>query len=735
MKKSTFLALAAVAFSSFTANAELQDKYFFKVPTDNPDMWTLQDAGRMTLSGTKDVLSVTLTNNGGRMINGFWNEDAWVKVPDLSVLPENTYKFSYDMKMTVNSTRSDMEFVLLPVGACSSSDSRVSSHNYHWFNAQDAEGADGSVVEDYFFRYRVYRSSAEQVSVVINENPIARNDWPVVTEASDTLDLAVGVKYTFATVINTVAKTATYTISSEDGATVHTGVHNYVCAEDRAGIWVMSANSGNSTMELSNMGLSYLAEGPFAAEPSAALFWVEGAERDYFVQFSEGDVLHWIQLGDAEDVVSGETYAAGEEYTIAWGDAMDTKDFEAGEDMGCKIITCTESGTLKLWCSRADDETNTSDDVLVEVVCEALTLPAPVAAITNVSEGYGKEYTLTVDNSQVLLKPTITIHYTLTEGGNVKEGDVLSGEKVNFTGAGTLSLYACDKTHKTPCYAQSEVVSVENNVEYTVAVDNNFQYDYETINAGKEGFHIVEIVDAGGKSHWDRIMSTETRGYKEDGSNEVYNADNADSYAWVKSGHNIYADTACGTEEARWNNLVADDPYKIALPLIPAEEDPETYKVLNDKSEYAWAIFPYEGVVYYDVNTTADNGVCAVKKNDAGAAGYVEMKLEERFVSDDANKPNFVIVGTTGGYNRPDKGDCSATTVLVAGEKFWLYRYDTAIRFVKVMTYKGFVAAIDAIESDVKSEAAPIFNLRGEKVQNMAAPGFYIQNGRVKMVK
>lgn len=730
MKKFTLIATAAMAMVVGTANAELMDKYFYKISTETNEGWTLQDAGRMTLTPGKDALSVNLTNNGGRMINRFWNEEAWTKV-SLESLPESTYKFSYDMKMVVNSTRTDMEFVLLPVGACSATDSRVSSHNYHWFNAQDAEGADGTVIEDFFFRYRVYNSTADAVRILINEQPNARGNWVAVTEASDTAVLNVGVKYTFDVEINAANKAAKYAIIAEDGTVVKDGVHNYVCAESRAGIWIMSANSANSTMELSKMGLSYKKEGPFASEPSAELFWVENTERDYMVSFNEGEVLHWVQLGDAEDVVSGNTYEAGVEYTVSYGDAMDTKEFEQGEDGGRKIITCNASGTLKLWTSMADDETNTSDEVLVEVACERITFPAPVVTITNVTEGYGKEYTITVDNSEVLLKPTVTIHYKMNDGS---EGDILSGEKLNFTAAGSVELYSWDKTHKTECYGRSETVTVTNDVEYTVAVEKNFQMTADAINAGLEGFHTVTIVDDAGKSHWDRIMSSETRGYKEDGTNEVYSADNADSYTWVKTGHNLYADAACGTADAKWPALVANDPRNIALPLVPSEEDVETYKVLLDKSDYAWTIFPFEGVVYYDVNTTADNGKCAVKKNDAGDAGYVEMELEAKYTSDNAAKPNFFIVTTTGGYNRPDKGDCSASQVIVAGNKFWLYRYDTAISSVKVMTYKGFVAGLEGIQAE-RAQQAVIYNINGVRVMNAEAAGLYIMDGKVIMVK
>ena len=332
MKKFTLISLLMVIVCTM-AKAELMDKYFYKIPTDKADGWTLQDAGRTTLTPGKDYLEVKLTNNGGRMMNRFWNEDAWKKV-DVTTLPNNTYKFTKDMKMTINATRTDMEFVLLPVNACTETDSRVSSHNYHWFNNEG---------EDYFFRYRVTTNTAEAVDIVINENPTARGDWPAPTEESETATLNVGVKYSFSVVINTEANTATYTISDEEGNVVKTGVHNYVCAEDRAGIWVMSTNSANSVVQLSNMGLSYEAEGPFAVEPSVDLLAAIGEQRAYYVSFDEGHTLHWKQLGDAEDAL-GNPFSDGEEYIAEWSDANDTREFEqnAEEYFGKKIIYCTK---------------------------------------------------------------------------------------------------------------------------------------------------------------------------------------------------------------------------------------------------------------------------------------------------------------------------------------------------------------------------------------------------------
>ena len=690
MKKFTLISLLMLICCTM-AKAELMDKYFFKIPTDKADGWTLQDAGRMTLTPNKDYLEVKLTNNGGRMINRFWNEDAWKKV-DVASLPNNTYKFTKDMKMTVNATRTDMEFVLLPVNACTATDSRVSSHNYHWFNNEG---------EDYFFRYRVTASTAETADIVINENPTARGDWPDPTEESETATLNVGVKYSFAVEINVADKTATYTISDEEGNVVKTGVHNYVCEENRAGIWVMSTNSANSVIQLSNMGLSYKAEGPFAVEPSVDLLAAIGEQRAYYVDFAEGHTLHWVQLGDAEDALAN-AFADGEEYTVEWGDANDTREFEqnAEEYFGKKIIYCTKSGDLRVWTTLADNESNVSEEIVTPVVCETIAMPVPVAKITNVEEGYGKEYTITADNSNTLLKPVVTIKCIVknASGSVIEEKDILSGEKVKFTDAGSVEMYSFDGTHPQEWYAPSDKVTITNNAEYVVAEEKSFIMTADEINAGVSGWDIVELVDASGKSHWDRIMSSEKRGYKADGTNEVYVEDNAASYVSVKEGHGIFADTDCGTENAKWNVLCPNDVYACALPLIPSEENAALYKVFND--HYAWCIMPFEGLVYYDVNTKVD-GDCAVRSN------YLNMHLDPKYITDDENKPNFFIVYKTGGYNRPDKGDCTSSEVIVAGDTFKLYRYDTAITKVKVMSYKGFNPGT-GISSTTAEKNAPV---------------------------
>lgn len=669
MKKFTFIALLMFIVC---AMAKADDKYFFKVPTDKmSEGWVIQDAGNFASTPGKDYLEVQNKKNGGRMLNYFWNEAAWAGVYP-ATLPNSTYKFTMDLNMSNMAARADMEFDLLPVNACSPTDKRVSSHNYHWFNQEG---------EDYFFRWRVGEMPAANngdFTILINENPKANNDWPKTEDVEETFVMSSQKTYKFAVVINTVDNTATYTISDAEGNPLKTGVHNYTCAEDRAGIFVFSMN-GTSTHQLSNIGLSYEAEGPFAQEPSVDLLAAIGQQRAYYVTFPEGHTLHWTQLGDAEGL-GGTAYADGEECSVAYGDATDTRDMETSGEGGSKIIFCNKSGQLKVWTTLEDDETNKSNEVVNEVVCEQITMPTPSASIVNVEEGYKKVYQIVADNSETLMKPTVTIHYKKTVDGQVEEGKVLTGETITLEGKGSLELYSYDGTHpvEMPWYAPSEKVTVENDVEYVVADKKDYAWSKEECDAAKTGFTVTEIVDNANKSHWDRAYSTQMYGYDENGNATACTEADAANYKTTKSGWGFYDMASIGTNDAKWNVQVPEDATTAFAPLAPTADF-----IANSKYEpSAWSIFPLEGIVYYNIAVT-----------------NATLSLDAKYTSDDANKPNFYIVHTRGGYDRPDKGDCNKTTVCVAGENFNLFRYDTALCDVKVMTYKGFNPGVSGIKN------------------------------------
>lgn len=580
MKKFTFIALLMFIVC---AMAKADDKYFFKVPTDKmSESWIIQDAGNFAATPGKEYLEVQNKKNGGRMLNYFWNEDAWAKT-DVASLPNSTYKFTMDLNMSNMAARADMEFVLLPIDMCTSSDTRVSTHNYHWYKANEGD--------DYFFRWRVGEKPAAangDFTIWINEEPTAKNDWSQTTE--ETLTLSSQTTYKFAVVINTEANTATYTISDAEGNLLKTGVHNYTCTEDRAGIFVFGMN-GTSLHQLSNIGLSYEAEGPFAQEPSVDLLAAIGQQRAYYVTFPEGHTLHWTQLGDAEGI-DGTAYADGEEYSVAYGDAIDTREMETSGEGGSKIIFCNKSGQLNVWTTLEDDETNKSNEVVNDVVCEQIAMPTPSASIVNVEEGYKKVYQIVADNSETLMKPTVTIHYKKTVDGQVEEGKVLTGETITLEGKGSLELYSYDGTHpvEMPWYAPSEKVTVENDVEYVVADKKDYAWTKEECDAAKTGFTVTEIVDNANKSHWDRAYSTQMYGYDANGNSTACTEADAANYVSTKKGHGFYDMASIGTNDAKWNVQVPEDATTAFAPLAPTADFIANSKYVAS----AWSIFPLE---------------------------------------------------------------------------------------------------------------------------------------------
>ena len=282
------------------------------------------------------------------------------------------------------------------------------------------------------------------------------------------------------------------------------------------------------------------------------------------------------------------------------------------------------------------------------------------------------------DNSETLMKPTVTIHYKKTVDGVTTEGDVRTGETIALDGQGSLELYSYDGTHPVEWYAPSEKVTVENDVEYVVADKKDYAWTKEECDAAKTGFTVTEIVDNANKSHWDRAYSTQMYGYDENGNATACTEADKDNYVTTKSGFGFYDMASIGTNDAKWNVQVPEDATTAFAPLAPTADFIANSKYVAS----AWSIFPLEGIVYY--NTAVTNAT---------------LSLDAKYTSDDANKPNFYIVHTRGGYDRPDKGDCNKTTVCVAGENFNLFRYDTALCDVKVMTYKGFNPGVSGIKN------------------------------------
>ena len=118
----------------------------------------------------------------------------------------------------------------------------------------------------------------------------------------------------------------------------------------------------------------------------------------------------------------------------------------------------------------------------------------------------------------------------------------------------------------------------------------------------------------------------------------------------------------------------------------------------------------------------------------------LELTFDPQWITDNEAKPNFIEIKKTGSYDRYDKQPGCHSTDIVKTDvtTYTLYRYDTAIHSARVFTYKGFEPGqgIRAIENDITApEDAAIYNIRGQRVENVTAPGIYIQRGHKFIVK
>ena len=89
-------------------------------------------------------------------------------------------------------------------------------------------------------------------------------------------------------------------------------------------------------------------------------------------------------------------------------------------------------------------------------------LNMPTYAISEISEGEGKTYAISSNNSDLLLSPTATYSYTFTpaDGSDVEEGE---GSSISVSKLGTIVV-----TASASGYVSSDVVTIVNDTEYEV---------------------------------------------------------------------------------------------------------------------------------------------------------------------------------------------------------------------------------------------------------------------------
>jgi hypothetical protein len=432
---------------------------------------------------------------------------------------------------------------------------------------------------------------------------------------------------------------------------------------------------------------------------------------------------------------------------------------------GVYKYTTTTSGTLEAWTTSG---TATSEKISVVVECVTIQLPQASAAITNASVGFAKEYTITVSNEDVPTKPTLYIAYEYKdENGNVVKSaeEKFSGEKVSVDDKGTLTV-----TVVAQGFANS-VVSINNDTEFEQKYLIDFQHmTVDDLTAkGFEDKGTLDAASGGGESTWTsgkRLYYRIATGETDDDGNPtwtnypVYGASEAgltpiQRYRFLQSkltqevAHTMFAPLYTWYYN---DGVVATSCDENGEPLTSDSAQPKG----SDNMVHAIGgsvnvqLFIGVGFVFPGVQGDAEN-------YDPAGAGYGNIRVNNAVLGvDGLTDDEFIIVSKIGSYGgSSNHGDYPVGTdpetakadwlskdlggyaeVYTGLQTFQLYRIDTAISRVTVLTPKNGTGIEEITNKVISDQNAPVYNINGVKMNpNALQKGIYIKQGKKFIVK
>ena len=511
-----------------------------------------------------------------------------------------------------------------------------------------------------------------------------------INNEEDLVNVAAGTWYKLT--LEVAGNTVKYDITDISGTPLKAG--NYTLpdgADNRAaGMLVYGARYSSRTNVGLNLQITMESDEDVANAPVVTLNKVLGNDRLYKASFADGETLHYILPGETE------------EKTVDYWDAEDE-----AQNPGNMMLTCTKSGTLKTWTTKNEAK---SEEINIEVTTGWIKLVDPVVAIASVSEGYGKSFKVTFNDAapEHLLPVNAAITYSID---GVDKG-LVQNNMVTMEGQGTLVVKVSQipAFEGAPEYYTPSSVTIQNNVEYQVAMETSYINWDDTHFANNPAWEAGSLEDSN-LSHWLGHWQEANKYDKEEQDKKTENPD----YSPVPTQNPV--------------KNYRTDPTDIALPI---------YTLVNDEAgvNYANELLPL-------IPNTARANVAILLEEGlfSNQTSYknLELTFDQKWATNDASKPNFIEIRYTNNYDRYDKGPGRHITDIVETTKtdYSLYRFDTAIHSARVFTYKGFTPAtgIEAIQTVKAAENAPIYNLNGVRVANAAQKGIYIQNGKKFVVK
>lgn len=711
------MGLALLSLSSFAGTRVLYQQNFETAGSVADTGWDVH--ADITASIASDefgkFLELSLGQHNGRSAFVQWGEAVFMNEDGNVVLEDGTYTISYDFSIKANSTNQYNTDLTIFTGAAGIANQpfrgRWSGDIGPWNNFiadmyQANTAADADMLVAVNAPYKTTTTAADDGT--------ESTSYPV--DLSETYNLATGNWYTFTSVVDVNSRVVEYSIVDVSGNVLTEGemtvpessmdAENTPVSMYAAGLWVMMARY-QTIICLDNFKISYESEFDVANDPTVALTGVgvvqdESGEdvvnlnaRTYTVSFIDGETLH-VQAPGLEEAV------------VEWADCDGSYNF-----------TVTESGTIKAWTVCGDA---TSAIVETEAECAPVVLPAATATISAVEVGYGKTYTLGVNNADTPLSPTIFINYEyVLEDGSIESSEegVATGAKVTVSGKGTLKL-----TTEAFGY-QATDVEIENNLEFELKND----YDFARMTKDE--------LTAAGFASWNVLNSGSTSGFNN----------------WTARKRLFYYDAASATKDEETGETV----YTTVYPFGFIAEDNTTNVI--EYSEIMTDANPAGTELFKGIGLYTGHNVCAmlhigIYNNETSGGNNKNVDVFNLDPTD------FVVINRINNYGGNSchptvetveeyyaqlAGDNEVYSVAASGVQgdnglytvsMPVYRIDTAATRVTVYGQKGAPSAVEGIE------AAPVvngdgkwYNLQGIQVAEPNASGIYIHNGKKVLIR
>lgn len=701
------LAATAVCATTFAGERILYQQNFETAADAAATGWTYGGTS-MTIASDEygKFLELSLGQSNGRSGQVTWGQDIFLNDAGESVLEKGKYNMSFDFSLkTMSNNQWNGEITVFTNHAPRTNE----TYRLPW-----TAGYEGPWDNFLFDLSQCNTSETDNTDMLATVNaPIKETtaEDGTVTYSIDTTNqytIATGNWYTVAMEVDVNSREVVYSVIDLSGNELTSGTITVPETDKNGepismyaeGLFVMTARY-QMTFDIDNIKISFDSDSDWANEPTIALTRLgqteEGTEdlnlRAYTITFVDGETLH----------VTGPDGATVE---AEWADCD-----------GAYIYETSTSGALKAWTTCG---TATSTVVETVVDCTPVALPAVVATISSVEAGYGKTYTLKVDNSEVPLQPTIFINYEFTgvNGEKVSAEGEASGVTVTVSEGGTLKLTSAAFGY------QSTTVTEDNNIEFAVKKVYDFaRMSDEEIKAA--GFPDYQVLNSDATSGFNNWTARKRLYYLLEGTQTV---DEEGNEVWT----NVYP----------FGFISAEDTENVMY-----------YTELDTEGEVQTNVAGYE--LFEGLNVFAGHNVSYLKHigfyNNATAGGN-----NKNIDVLNLDATDFVVINKINNYGGNSNHPVCATNdeyyAQLAGENEVfkaadgalneetgtytvscpVYRIDTAATCLTI--YKQLGAAVEGVAAEVAGDNY-WYSIDGVRVAEPTRPGLYIHNGKKYVVK